>query len=297
MRLEWLEDILAIHDNGSLRAAADTRFLTASAFTRRIKAVETAIGADLIDRNTKPVTLRPHVIELIPKMRESVVALRSIKHELSGLQDQLRVTRLICQHTLSVSWAPKVAKALTRRQSQLRIRSGSKDECALSILKNDVDIALVYEEPDSRIKPEDDPFLRLPLGREEFLPVAALKAHSDLQQLIDKNTLPLVTYPRSLFLGEILEKALSRNINQSYKLATRAEAGLGPAVMEFVREGLGVGWLPSSLIKDELASEDFTPMTDCLPAFTLDIEAISSKSPSTLSKRQIWDAIREELAV
>ena len=294
MRLEWIEDILAIHDTGSLRAAAETRFLTSSAFTRRIRTVETAIGTELIDRNNKPVTLRPHVIELIPMLREASANLRNLKNELNDLGEKERSTRLICQHTLTVSWAPKVARKLAKSNSQLRIRSGSKDECAWSILKNDADIALVYEETDVNTKPEDDLFQRLHLGQEEFIPVAALNRNEDLKHLLDQKIIPLVTYPRNLFLGEVLDKTLSKKTDDQYRFATFAEAGLGPAVMEFVREGLGVGWLPRSLICEPLANGELTTMTDHLPSFSLNIVAISAQSAKTNFRKKVWEIIERE---
>ena len=37
MRLEWIEDILAVLDTGSLARAAEKRLLTQSAFTRRVR--------------------------------------------------------------------------------------------------------------------------------------------------------------------------------------------------------------------------------------------------------------------
>jgi len=43
------------------------------------------------------------VVEPIPILREASTILRNIQHELSGLADQAGSTRLICQHTLSVS--------------------------------------------------------------------------------------------------------------------------------------------------------------------------------------------------
>lgn len=296
MRLEWIEDILAVHDSGSLRAAADNRFLTASAFTRRIKTVEKLIGSELFDRNSKPVTLRPHVVELIPRLREASANLRTIQHELSGLGDKAGITRLSCQHTLSVSWAPKVARILTKNGVQLRIRSRKKDECTLSVLKNDVDIALIYEETNLNINTEDDLFHRIHFGREEFLPVAALRKNQELKDLFRLKKIPLVSYPRNLFLGEVLEKVLSQIPSQEYSFATIAESGLGPAVMEFVREGLGVGWLPSSMISKELADGDFTDLTEFIPPFQLDVVAISAKSAKTKLSGQIWQAIESEFS-
>jgi len=294
MRLEWIEDILSVHDSGSLRAAAENRFLTSSAFTRRIRTVEKLVGSELFDRNNKPVTLRPHVVELIPRLREIATSLRNVQHELSGLGDGVGITRLMCQHTLTVSWAPKVVKTLAKNGAQLRIRSGSKDECALCVLKNDVDIALVYEETNLNINAEEDLFNRINFGQEEFLPVAALKDNQELKDLIELKKIPLVSYPRNLFLGEVQEKTLSQNPDRQYSFATIAEAGLGPAVMEFVREGLGVGWLPSSMISKELANEDFTVLSDFMPAFRLDVVAISAKLAKTKLNTQVWNAIESE---
>lgn len=292
LRLEWIEDILAIHDMGSLRAAADTRFLTASAFTRRIKSVEEAIGGDLLDRSKKPVTLRPHVLELIPRMREVAAHLRSMQDELSGLGESAQVSRLICQHTLSVSWAPKVTKALSQSGRRVRIRSGGKDACLLSVLKVEVDIALIYEEPSTIIGLESDPFERIHFGEEEFLPLAALRDNPELAQEIGNQRFPIVAYPRSLFLGEVLEKSLAQSSERGLSFFTVAESGLGPAVLEFVREGLGVGWLPRSLVERELASGTLTSLEDVVPPFVLNVVAIKSKSSRTKHVLRNWKEVQ-----
>ena len=49
MRLEWLEDILAVADAGSLSVAAERRRLTQSAFSRRMQFIEQALGGQLFD--------------------------------------------------------------------------------------------------------------------------------------------------------------------------------------------------------------------------------------------------------
>jgi DNA-binding transcriptional LysR family regulator len=293
MRLEWIEDILAIHDLGSLRAAAEVRFLTASAFTRRIKAVEESIGGDLLDRSNKPVTLRPHVEELIPRMREVAAHLRTVQDELSGLGENIQISRLICQHTLSVSWAPKVTKTLSLSGARVRVRSGSKDDCLLSVLKGEVDIALVYEDPNVRINAESDLFEQIQFGLDEFLPVAAIRDNTDLLQKIDTQKLPIVTYPRNIFLGEVLEKTLAKSHEKGVSFSTVAESGLGPAVLEFVREGLGVGWLPHSLVEEELRSGEFTSMVDIVPSFHLNVVAIKSKSSRSKRVLQNWKDVQE----
>ncbi|MCW1950780.1 MAG: LysR family transcriptional regulator [Octadecabacter sp.] len=293
MRLEWIDDILAVHDTGSLRAAADIRFLTASAFTRRIKAVEEALGGELFDRNNKPLTLRPHVLEAIPELRDAAASLRGIQSQLGALKGQQKRTRLICQHTLSVLWAPKVTRVLSETGKSVRVRSGSRDECLLSIIKSDADVAIVYEEPDTVTAEANDLFDRMLLGQEEFMPVMAAGGADKLARAIEAQQIPLVTYPRNLFLGEVLERVLSTRPLKDMKVTTVAESGLGPAVLEFVREGIGVGWLPTSMITNELEDGEFKAATDIFPSFDLNIVALKSNRERTKSGAVVWREIQE----
>lgn len=295
MRLEWLEDIIAVYDAGSLRAAADQRLLTASAFTRRIKAVENALGGELFDRSNKPVTLRPHVVELIPRMREIAASFRQMKSELSSTGGGAPITRVICQHTLSVSWTPRLAKFLASKDVHMRIKSGSKDECKLSVLKKDTDFAIIYEEP-HRPMPEDDKvFDRIFLTTEQFLPVAALEQNERLKQSVEAKHFPLIAYPRNLFLGEVLERALTEDTGIISNTSVLAEAGLGPAVLEFVREGVGIGWLPYSLVSSELAQNTLTDLSEALPPFSLDVVLVRSSTNPSNRRSAIWDWIKEDL--
>jgi len=67
MRLEWIDDILAVLDRGSLARAAEKRLLTQSAFTRRVRTIEESIGVALFDRRRKPAALMPGVQALEPE--------------------------------------------------------------------------------------------------------------------------------------------------------------------------------------------------------------------------------------
>ncbi|RCW78446.1 helix-turn-helix domain-containing protein [Paracoccus lutimaris] len=69
MRLEWLDDILAVADTGSMIRAAERRFLTQSAFSRRLRMIEEQLGVELFDRSRKPAELRRSVLERCDEMR------------------------------------------------------------------------------------------------------------------------------------------------------------------------------------------------------------------------------------
>src|SRR5437870_7840648 len=59
MELKWLEDFLSLVETRSFSRSAELRHVTQPAFSRRIRALETWLGADLIDRTSYPTRLTP----------------------------------------------------------------------------------------------------------------------------------------------------------------------------------------------------------------------------------------------
>ncbi|WP_299329122.1 LysR family transcriptional regulator [Parasphingopyxis sp.] len=57
MELKWLEDFICAAEKGHFARAADHRFVTPSALSRRIQSLELWIGAPLFDRAVHPITL------------------------------------------------------------------------------------------------------------------------------------------------------------------------------------------------------------------------------------------------
>lgn len=84
MRLEWLEDVVAVSETGSFSEAAERRHLTRSAFSRRIETIEEYVGVDLFDRTRKLVQLLDHVLD----QREQIVRLAGMLRELVADQRQ-----------------------------------------------------------------------------------------------------------------------------------------------------------------------------------------------------------------
>ena len=78
MRLEWLDDILAVAETGSFQAAAERRHVTQPAFSRRLRAIEESLGVQLFDRTRKPARLMPHALEQAERMRDLACGLREL---------------------------------------------------------------------------------------------------------------------------------------------------------------------------------------------------------------------------
>src|ERR1041384_3636176 len=57
MDLSWLGDFRALAGTGNFSRAAEERHMTQPAFSRRIRALEEWLGADLFDRRSPPARL------------------------------------------------------------------------------------------------------------------------------------------------------------------------------------------------------------------------------------------------
>ncbi|MDB5988408.1 MAG: LysR family transcriptional regulator, partial [Nevskia sp.] len=55
LEIRHLQTLVALADTGSLARAADRVFVTQSALSHQLKALETYYGAPLFERNTKPL--------------------------------------------------------------------------------------------------------------------------------------------------------------------------------------------------------------------------------------------------
>jgi LysR family transcriptional regulator, hypochlorite-specific transcription factor HypT len=107
MRLEWLEDILAVVDTGSFSDAADRRRLTQSAFSRRMAGIEAYLGVTLFDRSRKPVQLTAPVLAQRDKIARMAQDLRHLTADLRQ-GDRQAGSRIVLasQHALTTALSP-----------------------------------------------------------------------------------------------------------------------------------------------------------------------------------------------
>ena len=57
LETKWLEDFIALAATRSFSQAADKRFVTQPAFSRRIRSLEAMLGLTLVDRSCTPIEL------------------------------------------------------------------------------------------------------------------------------------------------------------------------------------------------------------------------------------------------
>jgi len=267
MRQDWIEDILAVLDTGSFARAAEARFRSQSAFTRRIHAIEEALGGPLFDRDRKPVALLPHVEAEEQRLRRLLHDMRDLSARLAGPSAAHPAVRMACQHALATTHAPTLLAAFARRNAgAVHLRSGNRDECLRSLLAGDVDLAVIYDTSGLVPVGRDAGVRRRVIGADRLVPVASTpETGSDI---------PYIGYPPASYLFEIVESGLRPRLPARVHLVPKAETALTLAMHQFVRAGLGLAWLPEALVADDLATGRLWCHPD-LPTQSMSIVALN----------------------
>ena len=120
MDIEWLEDFLVLSDLSSFTRAAQTRNVTQSAFSRRIRSLEEWIGIPLVDRDTVPprLTMAGHLFrdaarEMVRQLQDARIALGHRSQAFSGI-------KFFVSHALAQHFLPNWIAYLNKRVSGLK---------------------------------------------------------------------------------------------------------------------------------------------------------------------------------
>lgn len=294
MRLEWLEDILAVADTGSFTEAAERRHLTPSAFSRRIQQIEDHLGIELFDRTRKPIQLQPTTELNKEEIGRLAGALRQLGYQLqraSRMSGNRAV--LASQHALTTSFAPRLLQKVHEKHTELflRLRSANSQECYNLLLTRQADIALLYERPSEPILADARYLERITVGEDRLIPVIGVRDVEMINSAFSRGTLPVIAYPDEVFLGIVMDRTILPRVRAETEALPRAETALTLAALELATTGVGVAWVPKSLARRPLGSGEIHDLSDTLPSCQLNIAALRLNDSPTEAGRLMWDLL------
>ena len=95
MNLNQLRYFVSVAENGSFTKAAQSHYISQTAITQQIHALEENIGTKLLDRNSRPVSLTPAGRVLLKEAREILgrmdTAITRTREASTGLEGELRL--------------------------------------------------------------------------------------------------------------------------------------------------------------------------------------------------------------
>ena len=251
MQTQWLEDFIALEQTRSFTRAAELCHVTHPAFGRRIKALEAWAGASLVERGSSPVRLTAAGQNFLETARQTLHGLEGSREALrSAIGRSARTVTLATGRTLArtvvADWLVRLRPLL--RNGEIRILTRSLEETVLLLTRFEADFSLVYHHPALALRLDARQFNHWTLGADKLVPVVRANAQGNPTHTLGGKPAPYLAYAHGLALSRLVEDHLSHNPHAP-NLQRRMECDSADAIYEYALKGLGVGWLPLSLVQ------------------------------------------------
>ncbi len=298
MDQQSLEDLLAFIELRNITLAANRRNISQPAYSRRLKAIEASFDVALVDRSGRPSVPTRILTAMQEEIELALVGLKRVNKSFTGNTNVKRMIHIAAVHSLSVGPLPVAINKIESRIDRvgLRLHSANQDICFRLLMTEEVSVMLAYETIDQPLQAPRDLVKKTIVTSDQLVPVCSNKFSKKLKAiLLKKEAIPLISYPADIFLGRLLyNDVLSRS---PHTFAQKLVAGMTSVVLSAVRAGIGVAWLPASVIKDELCNKELYIIED--PGFSkvsLTIAMLQLRRKDTESLSDLWEALVEALA-
>jgi DNA-binding transcriptional LysR family regulator len=297
MKLSWLEDFVTLVDEGTFSRAAVRRNVTQPAFSRRIQMLEDWLGLQLVERGPYHLRLTRTGAGFEAQIRALVERIYELRGEMRADASASSRLSLTTQHTLMITHLPSLLRHLQDRQrgTGIRIRAGNLEECVDRLGRGEVDLLLCFEQPGEPSPIGLGGTRRLRVGHEQLLPVCVPELYpSPFPAPDEAHPLKLLSYPKESFIGKVVhDRCLSKLIRQ-HAIEIVCESAFTAGIKEMSLAGMGVAWLPLSLVRGELASGALTILDQTLDTLALDVAVYCRQENSKPVLLAIWELLETE---
>ena len=258
MDVLWFKDLGNLSKTGNFSQAAELGHVSQPAFSRRIKALETWVGAELVDRSTHPVKLTAAGRQML---EAGLQALTRIETERDHVREALTepdryVVTFSTQHSIGWRFYPAWLQAFEGAFGPIlsRLRADDLPNCIEDLKKGEVDFVVAYQSDFSPSMAKFPGLESLEVGRDTLIPVC--KRSSDGTALFDIDApatapIPYLRFGPTAPIGRHVEPLLrARGVRD--RLSVVYDNSMVGALRIRVRDGGGVAWLPQSLVQPDM---------------------------------------------
>ncbi|CAM3654332.1 LysR family transcriptional regulator [Bordetella sputigena] len=253
--LKLLEDLIALARTGSFVRAAELRHVTHPAFGRRIRALEAWAGAPLVRRGQQPVALTAEGDALLKTAIQVVEQMRLVRHRVRGAgaggEPVLRIaTGRSLARTLVADWIARLRNRAPRAlngDAQVEISTGRMQDVVIMMEQNTVDMLCCYEHPAMSASLSAQRYKYITFATDKLVPVSQVDSRGNPRHQLREGgrPTPLIDYAGGLAMARILADRLETT---PYALTPFMRSDSLDAALGAVAHGLGVAWLPWSMV-------------------------------------------------
>ncbi|MEH6648699.1 MAG: LysR family transcriptional regulator [Motiliproteus sp.] len=295
MELKWLEDYLALANNGSFSKAAETRFVTQPAFSRRIRSLENWLGVSLVDRNRYPTSFTEAGLEFLEQAESLKNQIYSTQAHLQSMVSDQAAMVVMSQHSLAVSFFPGWLQSVEPLvgNALIRVNAGNLHDSLESFLAGTGEFLLCFSSPDIFKQLERDDIESIQVGIDRLVPVTAVKPNGQPIYTADQGSIRLLSYPKESFFGRLIMRECMPQSKNDLKLHNVCENALAEGLKALVEKGYGVAWLPQCLVEKELNEGTMAILEAPLASVDLKIKLYRFKREHSDVADTFWSYLAE----
>jgi DNA-binding transcriptional LysR family regulator len=295
MESKWLEDFVALVETRSFSRAAQQRFVSQPAFSRRIQALEAWAGADLIDRSAYPTKLTAAGETFFPQALEMLARLAETGNLLRGQAGAPRdVIELAVPHTLALTYVPAWLSGIEARSGpvNMRVLAHNVHDAVLRLVQGGCDLLIVYHHARQpmQLDPARYDMLRLVTEQIGFysVPDAAGAPRYALPGTAAQ-PLPYLAFPGSSYLGQLAESLVAES-RPPLRLRRCYESDLAEALKVMALAGHGLAFLPASSVRREVEAGALVP-AGAHAALTMEVRLYRERPSSERAAKPVAEAL------
>lgn len=260
MELDWLEDFLALVEHQHFGRAAEARNVSQPAFSRRIRLLETWLGAPLFNRDTHRVALTQAGEQWRPLAEDILRRLYLGREQTRAIAEGSATTlRFASTHALSVTFFPQWLEEIEAEQalgSTVSLVTDNMAGCERMMLQGQAQFLLCHHHPSTPVSFKPNYFVSADLGTDTLVAVCAPAPDDPARpRFVLPGELgapaPYLAFSEVSGMGRILASTHALE-GPSVWLAPIFTAHVATVLAAMARAGRGIAWLPMSLIARDL---------------------------------------------
>ena len=257
METKWLEDFVSLAETRSFSRSAQLRHVTQPAFSRRIQALETWAGTDLVDRSSYPTRLTPAGETLYAQSLEMLQSLQSTRAMLRGHASAGKdVIEFAVPHTLAFTFFPAWVTRLRENFGPLKSRliALNVHDAVMRLVEGSCDLLISYHHPSQPLQLDPERYEMVTLGQELLAPYVRPDADGrPLFQLPGRpgQLLPYLGYAPGAYFGRMVDQLL-KSSPTAIHFDRVYETDMAEGLKAMALDGHGIAFLPHSAVKKEL---------------------------------------------
>jgi LysR family transcriptional regulator, hypochlorite-specific transcription factor HypT len=263
MEIRWLEDFIALAETQHFSRAADQQNVSQPTFSRRIKLLEEEMGVQLIDRNTLPLSLTSAGESFLNAAERITRMLRETREQCQAIREhQARRLTFATSQTLYLSFyktwlAPVCEQLKIELDLNLRSTAWTVKDFSHALLEQQCDFMLCYWHPSIELFSEatSNFFEYFKIADEVLVPVTCRDAKGHPRYQIPGTKLkpiPFIDYHDNAFLKPVVHYGINHSRHDIH-LKTINQNFHSVSVKAMIKEGFGMGWIPSRLASDSIS--------------------------------------------